>query len=151
MADTQFVLDVVAAVLLIAGSLLSLVAGVGLVILPDLLTRMHAAAKPQVLGLLLMLAGLAVVWKAWVWLPILVFAWALQMLTAPVAAHLVGRAGYRTKHVKRSLLYQDELADVVRTGRHTEATQPVTASSPARPAQPDDAAAAPRNDDAARR
>lgn len=130
MADTALLWDSVAAVLLIAGALLSLIAGVGLTVLPDLLTRIHAAAKPQVLGLLLMLSGLAVVWRAWVWLPILFFAWLLQMVTAPVAAHLVARAGYRTRHVKRELLDRDELAEVVRSGRHREhpadtAPQPV--------------------------
>lgn len=130
MADSALLWDTVAAVLLIAGAALSLIAGVGLTVLPDLLSRIHAAAKPQVLGLLLMLAGLAVVWRAWVWLPILVFAWLLQMVTAPVPAHLVARAGYRTRHVKRELLYRDELAAVVRSGRHSEhpsdtAPQPV--------------------------
>lgn len=35
------------------------------------------------------------------------------MLTAPVSAHLVGRASYRTKHLNRDLLYVDELSDVV--------------------------------------
>lgn len=130
MAETALLWDTVAAVLLILGASLSLVAGVGLTVLPDLLTRIHAAAKPQVLGLLLMLAGLAVVWRSWVWLPILFFAWLLQMITAPVAAHLVARAGYRTRHVKRDLLDRDELADVVRRGRHSEhpadtAPQPV--------------------------
>lgn len=120
MADSALLWDTVAAVLLIAGASLSFIAGVGLTVLPDLLTRIHAAAKPQVLGLLLMLAGLAVVWKAWVWLPILFFAWLLQMVTAPVAAHLVARAGYRTRHVKRELLDRDELAEVVQRGRHSE-------------------------------
>jgi multicomponent Na+:H+ antiporter subunit G len=131
-ADTALLWDTAAAVLLIAGASLSMIAGVGLTVLPDLLTRIHAAAKPQVLGLLLMLAGLAVVWRAWVWLPILFFAWLLQMVTAPVAAHLVARAGYRTKHVKRELLDKDELAEVVRRGRHRE-RGPDTAEQPTVP------------------
>ena len=120
MAELDLVWDVVSAVLLIGGCLLSLIAGVGLMVLPDLLTRMHAAAKPQVLGLLLLLAGLAVQWRAGPWLPGLVLAWVLQALTGPVAAHLIARAGYRTKHVRRERLHRDELADVVRTGRHGE-------------------------------
>jgi multicomponent Na+:H+ antiporter subunit G len=33
------------------------------------------------------------------------------MLTAPVAAHLVGRAGYRTGKVRRDLLVVDELTE----------------------------------------
>lgn len=145
MADASLVWDTAAAVLLIAGAALSLVAGVGLTVLPDLLTRIHAAAKPQVLGLLLMLAGLAVAWRAWVWLPILFFAWLLQMITAPVAAHLVARAGYRTRHVKRDLLDKDELAEVVRRGRHREhpadtAPQPVVSREGTSPEDAEDSA-----------
>ena len=120
MDSMDLVLDIVVGVLLLVGCLMSLTAGLGLIRLPDVLSRMHAATKPQVLGLLLMLAGLAVAWQAWVWIPILFFAWLLQMVTAPVAAHLVARAGYRTRHVRRELLDRDELAEVVRRGRHSE-------------------------------
>ncbi|MDY6054897.1 monovalent cation/H(+) antiporter subunit G [Micrococcus sp.] len=109
------VLNWTSAVLLISGAFFSLVAGVGLLVLPDLLTRIHAAAKPQVLGLMLMLLGLAVEWRAWVWVPVLVLAWMVQMVTGPVASHLVGRTAYRTKHAKRELLVRDDLRDF---GRH---------------------------------
>lgn len=105
--------DSIAAVLLILGASLSTIAGIGLLRFPDQLSRMHAGTKPQVLGLLLMLLALAFAWRAWVWIPVLLLAWALQMLTAPVSAHLVGRASYRTKHLNRDLLYVDELSDVV--------------------------------------
>ena len=105
--------DSIAAVLLILGAGLSTIAGLGLMRFPDQLSRMHAGTKPQVLGLLLMLLALAFAWRAWVWIPVLLLAWVLQMLTAPVSAHLVGRASYRTKHLNRDLLYVDELSDVV--------------------------------------
>lgn len=111
--DATSLADGIAAVLLILGASLSTIAGLGLIRFPDQLSRMHAGTKPQVLGLLLMLLSLAFAWRAWVWVPVLVLAWVLQMLTAPVSAHLVGRASYRTKHLNRDLLYVDELADVV--------------------------------------
>jgi multicomponent Na+:H+ antiporter subunit G len=47
-----------------------------------------------------------------VW-PVLVVAWIFQLLTVPVSAHMVGRAGYRTKHLHRELLTADELEAVV--------------------------------------
>ena len=56
MTDTATLLDCLAAFLLVSGAFFSLVADVGLLVLTDLLDRMHAAAKPQVLGLMLMLA-----------------------------------------------------------------------------------------------
>ncbi|WP_167134030.1 monovalent cation/H(+) antiporter subunit G [Arthrobacter sedimenti] len=105
--------DVVVSVLLIAGALLSLAAGIGLVRFPDLLSRMHAATKPQVLGLLLFLLALAVESGSWVLVPLLVLCWVFQLLTSPVSAHMVGRAGYRTRHLRRDLLTLDELDDVV--------------------------------------
>ena len=52
-------IDVLAGTCLVLGSLLALLAGIGLVRFPDVLTRMHAATKPQTLGVLLILLGLA--------------------------------------------------------------------------------------------
>ena len=103
------VADVAAAVCLLAGALLAFAAGVGLVRFPELLARMHSATKPQVLGLILMLIGLALRIRSEpaVWMLVLVAAF--QLLTAPVASHMVGRAGYRTGKVRSELLVVDEL------------------------------------------
>jgi multicomponent Na+:H+ antiporter subunit G len=74
---------------------------------------MHAATKPQVLGLFLLLFALGLQMRTWwVW-PVLVVAWIFQLLTVPVSAHMVGRAGYRTKHLHPELLSTDELEAVV--------------------------------------
>lgn len=107
------VIDAVSAVLMILGALMSLAAAVGLLRFPDLLSRMHAATKPQVLGLFLLLASIGLQLRTWwVW-PVLLVAWIFQLLTAPVSAHMVGRAGYRTKHLHRELLTSDDLDAVV--------------------------------------
>ncbi|GAC1490412.1 MAG: monovalent cation/H(+) antiporter subunit G [Pseudarthrobacter sp.] len=106
-------IDTVTAVFLVAGALLSLAAAVGLLRFPDLLSRMHAATKPQVLGLFLLLAAIGLQMRTWwVW-PVLLVAWIFQLLTVPVSAHMVGRAGYRTKHMHRELLSSDDLEAVV--------------------------------------
>ncbi|MHA7240270.1 monovalent cation/H(+) antiporter subunit G [Arthrobacter sp. TMS1-12-1] len=105
--------DAIVSVLLIGGALMSLAAGIGLVRFPDLLSRMHAATKPQVLGLLLFLLALAVEFENWLLVPLLALCWIFQLLTSPVSAHMVGRAGYRTRHLRRDLLTLDELDDVV--------------------------------------
>src|SRR5690349_1103839 len=107
------VIDGVTAVFLVVGALMSLGAAVGLLRFPDLMSRMHAATKPQVLGLFLLLAAIGLQLRTWwVW-PVLVVAWIFQLLTVPVSAHMVGRAGYRTKHLHRELLTTDELEAVV--------------------------------------
>jgi len=107
------VIDAASAVFMIVGALMSLAAAVGLLRFPDLLSRMHAATKPQVLGLFLLLASIGLQLRTWwVW-PVLLVAWIFQLLTVPVSAHMVGRAGYRTKHLHRELLSSDELEAVV--------------------------------------
>lgn len=107
------VIDAVTAVFLVVGALMSLGAAIGLLRFPDLMSRMHAATKPQVLGLFLMLAAIGLQMRTWwVW-PVLLVAWIFQLLTAPVSAHMVGRSAYRTKHGHREMLTKDELEAVV--------------------------------------
>src|SRR6476659_1645161 len=106
-------IDLASAVFMVAGALLSLGAAIGLLRFPDLMSRMHAATKPQVLGLFLLLCAVGLQLRSWwVW-PVLVVAWIFQLLTVPVSAHMVGRAGYRTKHLHPELLSADELEAVV--------------------------------------
>lgn len=102
-------LDVAAAICLISGSVLTFAAGLGMLRFPDLLARMHTAAKPQVLGVMVMLIGLGLRLRTGhiVWMLVLVALF--QMLTSPVAAHMVSRAGYRTGKVRHELLVVDEL------------------------------------------
>ncbi|MFL4475697.1 monovalent cation/H(+) antiporter subunit G [Paeniglutamicibacter sp. MACA_103] len=118
MLDT--IIDIVAGTFMIVGSLMSLAAGIGMLRFPDLLSRLHAATKPQVLGLFLLLAALGLELRSWAVLPVLALAWLLQLLTAPVSAHMVGRAGYRTRHLKRETLVADELAAVVEAAEQRE-------------------------------
>jgi multicomponent Na+:H+ antiporter subunit G len=103
------VADVLAAICLLGGALLAFAAGVGVLRFPDLLSRMHSATKPQVLGLVLTLLGLALRLRSGPALWMLVLVVAFQLLTSPVAAHMVGRAGYRTGKVRHELLVVDEL------------------------------------------
>lgn len=106
-------LDVIAAVLLVLGTLLSAVAGFGLLRYPDVLSRMHAATKPQVLGLFLALTGMGLALKTWAVVPVLIVAWLMQLVTAPVSAHLVGRATYRSHHLDPAHIAVDDLARVI--------------------------------------
>lgn len=103
------VADAAAGVCLLGGSFLAFAAGVGALRFRSLLARMHAATKPQTLGLVLVLIGLALRLRTggavWALLLVVVFA----MLTAPVAAHLVGRAGHRTGLIASERLVVDEL------------------------------------------
>lgn len=110
------VLDAAAAVCLVVGALMSLAAAIGLVRFPDLLTRMHAGTKPQVFGLLLMLTAVALENRDPVMVPLIALGWIFQLLTVPVSAHMVGRSTYRTKHLNRTTLTQDDLQKVLNRG-----------------------------------
>ena len=127
--------DVVAGALLLGGGILAFGAGVGLLRFPDLLARIHVATKPQVLGLIFVLLGLAVrlggvpvVWA-------LVLVAMFQLLTSPVAAHMVARAGYRTGKVRPGMLVLDELtrdleaAEAALTGRGESVPAPAPADA----------------------
>ncbi len=107
------VLDAAAAVCLVVGALMSLAAAIGLVRFPDLLTRMHAGTKPQVFGLLLMLTAVALENRDPVMIPLIALGWVFQLLTVPVSAHMVGRSTYRSKHLNRATLTQDDLQEVL--------------------------------------
>jgi multicomponent Na+:H+ antiporter subunit G len=133
--------DLIVGILMVGGALMSLAAAIGLTRFPDLMSRMHAASKPQVLGLLLFLLAMAVQFESWVLLPILAVCWLFMLLTAPVSAHMIGRAGYRTKHLRPELLTIDELDDVV--GRAQELLAQANAGTTADDSGDDD----PRVDD----
>ena len=104
-------IDVLAGACLILGSLLALVAGIGLVRFPDVLTRMHAATKPQTLGILLVLLGLALRVEDRRALTVIALAGVFQLVTAPVSAHMLGRAALRAGHIDRTRLTRDDLVE----------------------------------------
>lgn len=100
--------DVLSAVLLLSGGVFCVVGAFGLLRFPDVPSRLQAATKPQTLGLLLILLGVALQLDGpgAAGLGLVVF---FQVLTAPVLSQLVGRAAYRTDAVRRDTLLVDEL------------------------------------------
>lgn len=104
-------IDALAGFFLIAGTFFAFVAAVALVRFPDVFTRMHAATKPQSLGLVCILIGLALRLQSITATVTVLVIIAFQLLTAPVASHMVGRAAYRVGLVDRSRLVKDDLAD----------------------------------------
>lgn len=105
------ILDVLAAVLVLAGSTLALTAAIGVVRFRNTLSRMHAASKPQVLGLLLVLAGAAIRLRGNADVGMVVLAGLFTLITAPVVANRVGQLAYREQNVKDQLA-ADELGEL---------------------------------------
>ena len=105
--------------LLVIGSLLMLLASVGLMRLPDLPTRMHASTKAGSLGAaMIMLAVAVAIPEAHVFARSLAVI-AFLLLTAPVAAHVIGRAGYFVGVPLWDGTVKDDLADQYDYDRHT--------------------------------
>lgn len=91
--------DIIVAVLILSGSALALTAAIGVVRFPDTLSRMHAASKPQVLGLLLVLAGAAIRLSGHPDVGMIILAGLFTLITAPVVANRVGQLAYREQKV----------------------------------------------------
>lgn len=84
-------MDTVSEVLVVAGAAWSLLAAVGVCRFDDVYARMHASTKSTTLGLLLTLGGAAAVLGGGDAVKV-ALAGLLLLFTAPIGAHLVGRA-----------------------------------------------------------
>lgn len=104
-------LDSAVIIFVLAGALLSLAAGIGLMRFSDVLVRLHAVTKPQVLGLFLILLAIAINERSWVTILAVAPVFIFQALTAPVAAHMVARAAYRAEPEAYEELNVDDLKD----------------------------------------
>jgi multicomponent Na+:H+ antiporter subunit G len=95
--------DFFAGALILGGSALALTAAIGVVRFPDTLARMHAATKPQVLGLLLVLAGAATRLQGNADIGMLILTGLFTVITAPVIAQRVGQLAYREQNLEDRL------------------------------------------------
>jgi multicomponent Na+:H+ antiporter subunit G len=80
----------------IFGATLAVLAAVGVLRMPDLFTRMQAAAKASTMGLGCLLIGTAIEFGDSATTAKAISIAAFIMLTSPVAAHVVARAAYLT-------------------------------------------------------
>ncbi|AVA20817.1 monovalent cation/H(+) antiporter subunit G [Rhizobium sp. CB3171] len=106
----ELVAAIVVAFLLLAGALFSLVASIGIVRLPDLYSRMHAASKAGTVGSGLLLLAVGFHSQD---LPILARALAgfvFFILTAPISAHLLARAAHKAGHRLMPPSVRDDLS-----------------------------------------
>jgi multicomponent Na+:H+ antiporter subunit G len=104
------------AVLLILGLALLVIAAAGLFLLPDALSRQHAATKSGTLALALILIG-AALWAqqpGWAWRVVVILV--LLLLTLPVASQMLARAAAREAY------QSDQLTNAPRTDARTGGT-----------------------------
>lgn len=90
-------IEILSSILILFGSAFALLAAVGIVRLPDTYCRMHAATKAGAFGCSIIILGVILAMPA---LRIIVQGLLIILffyLTAPVAAHMIGRAAFIRK------------------------------------------------------
>ncbi|WP_043740585.1 monovalent cation/H(+) antiporter subunit G [Thioalkalivibrio nitratireducens] len=128
-------IELLTAVFLVAGAGFMLIAAMGLLRMPDLLTRMHATTKAGVLGAGLIMVGAAIYIGQLTVVVKAIAVVAFLILTAPVAAHAIGRAGYFVGVPLWSQTHTDELK-----GRYDQKTHTLASSGEKGSAQRDQGA-----------
>ena len=95
------------------GIALMVVAGIGLLRMPDLLTRMHASSKAGTLGAALVLMSVALAFSDAAVTVRALLVCVFLLLTAPIASHVIARAAYRAGVPLSPETVVDELAEAM--------------------------------------
>lgn len=112
----------ISALLALGGAVFVLIAALGVVRLPDVLSRLHAATKAGAFGAALLLGALLVQAPAASTAIKASLVLVAFYVTAPLAGHLVGRTAYRSERSRLKLTCDD--------WRKAEATDPAEPSTP---------------------
>jgi multicomponent Na+:H+ antiporter subunit G len=124
--------DIVTALLMGIGASFMLIAAIGLLRFKDLYMRMHAAAKVGTLGVSAMILAVAVHFgELGITIPAVLVVLFLFM-TAPVAAHMIARAGYSVGVPLWEATEHDEMREVFRESRKAHAASDADHATSAR-------------------
>ncbi|MCB1214040.1 MAG: monovalent cation/H(+) antiporter subunit G [Deltaproteobacteria bacterium] len=115
--------EYITAILLLLGSFFLLVAALGILRMPDVFIRMHAATKAGTVGAgLVLLSAIIYFWELKITLRGLATIGFL-LLTAPIAAHMIGRTAYFIKVPFWKKMGVDEFKKYLETGWKRENKQ----------------------------
>lgn len=114
-----FALELATAGFILIGALFMLLAGLGALRMPDLLMRMHATTKAGALGSGVIMVAVAIHFGEAGVTTRAVAITVFIMLTSPVAAHVIARAGYFTGTPMWSRIVRDELKGKYDRDKHT--------------------------------
>jgi len=113
-------IDYVAGILIVIGALFTLTASIGLLRLPDLYTRMHAASKAGTLGSCVVLIALAVQAHDFAIATRALAGVAFFLLTAPISAHLLAKAAHSAGYRLWQGSVRDDMADAAQPRQTTQ-------------------------------
>jgi multicomponent Na+:H+ antiporter subunit G len=122
------------AALLVVGAIFLLAAAIGVLRLPDLYTRMQAATKAATLGISCIFLAVALHMADFGVAIRVFFTVVFFFLTAPVAAHMIGRAAYFIGVPLWKGTMVDELSGRYDHRTHTLSSGPTTGGSEQRTA-----------------
>ncbi len=110
------IIEIIVLILVISGTILSLLSSLGFIRLPDVYNRSHAATKSITLGIMfILLATFIYFWFVHNVISIrLLLGIVFVFLTAPVAGHLIVRSAYRSGTELAPSSVKDELGDDLR-------------------------------------
>jgi len=86
--------EIIVSVFLILGSLFMLLATIGILRMPDLFMRMSTTTKAATLGTALILSAAAIYFSDIAVVSKSIATIVFVLITAPIAAHMIGRASY---------------------------------------------------------
>lgn len=103
----------IGAILILIGSIISVISAIGIIRFPDIYTRAHAATKTTTLAVLLTLFGAFLYfWLKDAFISVrLILGIVFVFLTAPVSGHLILRASYRANVKMSDMTTEDELKE----------------------------------------
>jgi len=89
-------IELIISILLLAGGALSVISGIGILRLPDVYGRIHAASKVSTLGAIIIMTAVFLYFLfEGIFTPKLLLTIFFIFLTAPVAGLMMGRSAYR--------------------------------------------------------
>ena len=104
--------DTIVGILVLLGAIFVMVAGLGALRLGDVYARMHAITKASTIAVVLIGIAGAISLEDGRWKVVL--ASVLLFITAPSAAHLIGRAAYGAEGIDLRIDGADDLAAALR-------------------------------------
>jgi len=125
-------LTAISVILLMLGSILMLLAGVGIVRLPDVFMRMSASTKASTLGVILIMLGVVIHFDSLGATARAIGIVIFIILTGPISAHRIARAAYLTGTKLWSETNIDELQ-----GRYDKVTHKLESQSVEAPQSPE--------------
>lgn len=115
-------IEAIVALLILIGTFFSFLSAIGLIRLPDVYTRSHAASKSTTLGVLCTLFGTFLyflVSDSYISIRLILGIF-FVFLTAPVSAHMICRSAYRSNVKLADVSVQDDLKEYIRQNTAAE-------------------------------